>query len=250
MNNIEQYEWKPAQRRQKLMELLKRHKSLEVKAVAAALHIHEATLRRDLNYLAERGMVQRTHGGAVLVEGMDAEIPLFARESANVEKKEAICRMAAALVRDGDTIFLDSSSTASRLIRHLSDKKDLKIITNGAKTALLIGQLSGAVLYCTGGRLRENSLSYIGWEAMRFLENFYADWAFFSCRGLSERGLSDSSEEEAILRRTMIERSRQSVLLLDSTKLGVDSFFHICAAEEVSQILCDLPVSAERKGQK
>ena len=243
MSSFEQCEWKPAQRREQLLQLLQRHKSLDVKEAAAMLHVHEATVRRDLNHLAAQGLAQRTHGGAVLVEGMDAEIPLFARETANLDKKDAICREAAALVRDGDTLFLDSSSTTARMIRYLRSKKDLKIITNGAKTAILLSQLPGIVLYCAGGRMRENSLSYVGAETVRFLENFYADAAFFSCRGLSERGLSDCCEEEAVLRRTMIAQSRLSVLLMDSTKVGTDSFFHICKADAVGRILCDQPIA-------
>lgn len=239
MNNNEQAGSTPAKRQQYILSLIQAGKTAEVKELAARLYVHAATVRRDLNCLERTGQIKRTYGGAVLVEGLDAEIPLSARESRNVDKKDAICSAAAGYVKDGDTVILDSSSTTLRSIKFLTGRKNLKIITNGAKTAVLLTRLLGAVIYCTGGKMRENSLSYIGEAAAEYLKNFYADELFFSCRGLSERGLTDSSDEEALLRRTMLKCSRNRILLLDSTKLNVDSFYAICGADEVDHIICD-----------
>ncbi len=241
MDKNEQYTWTPAKRQQYILSLLQSRKVVDVKELAQELFVNAATVRRDLNSLERTGLAKRTYGGAVLVEGQDSDIPLYARESRNNDKKDEICQRAAAYVKDGDTIILDSSSTVSRMIKFLVNKKNLKIITNGAKTAVLLTKLPDAIIYCTGGKMRENNLSYIGQSAMEYIKNFNADLAFFSCRGLSEKGLTDSNDEEALLRRVILQHCKKSVLLIDSTKLNVDSFFYICKAEEIDYILCDDP---------
>lgn len=241
MNNNEQYNMTPAKRQQYILSLLQSHKTVDVKELAEKLFVNAATIRRDLNSLEMTGLARRTYGGAVLVEGLDAEIPLYARESRNTDKKDYICHLAAAHVKDNDTIILDSSSTTSRMIKFLASKKNLKIITNGAKTAVLLTKLPNVTIYCTGGKMRENSLSYIGQTAIEYIRNFNADIVFFSCRGLSERGLTDSSDDEALLRRVMLQHSKKSVLLIDSTKVNVDSFFHICNPDQIDHIICDDP---------
>lgn len=239
MNNNEQYNMTPIKRQQYILTLLQSQKAVDVKELEKELFVNAATIRRDLNSLERTGLVKRTYGGAVLVEGLDTEIPLYARESRNNDKKDYICRLAASYVKDGDTIILDSSSTTSRIIKFLASKKDLKIITNGAKTAVLLTKLPDAAIYCTGGKMRENSLSYIGQTAIEYIKNFNADLLLFSCRGLSENGLTDSSDDEALLRRVMLQHSRKSILLIDSTKINIDSFFYICKADQVDHIICD-----------
>lgn len=241
MNNNKQSDMTPAKRRQYILSLLQARKTVSVKELEKELFVNAATLRRDLNSLELTGMAKRTYGGAVLVEGLDTEIPLYARESRNTDKKDRICHLAAAYVKDGDTIMLDSSSTTARMIKFLATKQNLKIITNGAKTAVLLTKLPGVTIYCTGGKMRENSLSYIGQSAIEYIKNFHADLVFFSCRGLSDKGLTDSSDEEALLRRAMLQHSKKSVLLIDSTKLHVDSFFYICGTEQIDHIICDDP---------
>ena len=161
MNENEQF-LTPAQRQKHILEKIRKVKCVDVKSLAKEYFINEATIRRDLNKLANTGLIKRTYGGAVLVEGLDAEIPLYARESSNVEKKEVIGKLASYEVHDDDTIILDSSSTTLKIINHLIGKKNLKIITNGAKTATLLSTLTDCTIYCTGGKLRENSLSFIG----------------------------------------------------------------------------------------
>lgn len=240
MNEETKLDLSPTARRKIIADQIQTRKTLEVKALARELYVNEATVRRDLNRLSAEGVVRRTYGGAVLIEGLDAEIPFSTREGVQNEKKDLICQRAAAMVRDGDTLLLDSSSTVARMVKYLT-QKDLKIITNGAKTALMLARLPGVSVYCTGGRMRENSLSYVGAAAETFIRNFYADKLFFSCRSLSPRGLSDPNEEEALLRRGMLACCHQSVLLIDSTKLNSQSFFHICQADALDLILCDAP---------
>lgn len=245
MNENEQY-LTPAERLKKIMDRVKNDKFVDVKSLSKDFFINEATIRRDLNKLENSGLINRTYGGAVLVEGLDSEIPLYARESSNAGKKEVIGKLAANKIHDDDTIILDSSSTTLKIINHLIGKKNLKIITNGAKTTTLLSKLTDCTIYCTGGKLRENSLSFIGQTAVDYIKNFYVDIAFLSCRSLSaDKGLTDSNEDEAMLRRAMISSAKKSILLIDSTKINTVSFFSICQINKIDKIICDIVLPQE-----
>ncbi len=251
MNKIENWDSPfadliPEERRNAVLKFIKDKGGANVSALSKMLFINEATIRRDLNELARLGLIKRTYGGAVPVSGPDSEIPLFVRETEFKAQKETIGLLAAQFVSDGDTIMLDSSSTTAHIIPGLIPKKGLKIVTNGAKTAILLSQLSGAKIYCTGGMLRENSLSFIGPAAASSIENLHFDSAFFSCRGVSlENGLTDLSEDEAHLRRLMIKHSKRSYLLAVSEKLGSVSFSRISGLESISGIVTEKRPSPE-----
>lgn len=215
----------PIERQQHILNILKEKKSVTVSELSRTLFIGEATIRRDLDKLQKKNLIKRTYGGAVLLEGLDTEIPLAVRVSEQQGAKDIIGNLASQLIRDGDIIIIDSSSTTLKMIPYLSNKKNITAITNGAQTAIELGENLHIKTYCTGGILRENSLSFIGQHARRCIENLYADKVFFSCRGLSmDLGLTDSSEEEAVLRRCMTKNSRKAILLCDSTKFDNTSF--------------------------
>lgn len=246
MNNFEQTDLTPEQRRALILELMKKKKSVSVRQLSRELYIHEATVRRDLKYLSDSGVISRVHGGAVLTEGPGAEIPLFVRETANKEEKRNLAKAAAELVRDGESIFLDSSSTTAFMVPYLAERKHLKIVTNGAKTTVHLSSLSNAKIFCTGGRLRENSLSYIGQSALEALSHYHFDRAFFSCRGVdAATGLWDASEEEAVLRRQLMRITTQSVLLADKSKLNRTSFYSIAPLADVDVLITDGELSEE-----
>ena len=234
------------ERLDEILEYLKKHKSASVATLAQTLHIGEASIRRDLKKLQSNGFVKRTYGGAVLVKGLDSEIPLYVREQERKSEKDIIGELAAQMVSDGDVIILDSSSTTYHMIKFLRNKKNLTVITNGAKTAIGLGELEQSKIFSTGGKLREFSLSYIGNTAQGFVENFYVDKLFFSCRAMSpERGVLDSSEEEAELRKTMLAHCTKAILLCDGSKFGGSAFYKICDAVRIDAIVTDRPPNDE-----
>ena len=228
------------ERQESILNILKSSKSASVSELSRIFFIGEATIRRDLEKLEKKGLIRRTYGGAVLLEGLGTEIPLSVREAEQKDEKEAIGRNAAHQVQDGDTIIMDSSSTTLKMVPYLKGKKGLTVITNGARTAVDLGELLHIKVYCTGGSLRENSLSYIGELARRCMDSFHADKLFFSCRALSlEKGLSDSNEDEAELRRLMMKSSKKAVLLCDHTKFDQVSFCKIGDLDLVQCIVTD-----------
>lgn len=171
----------------------------------------------------------------------------FSASSARKRKhrfQSIIARKALELIEDGQTIFMDASSTVCRLAEKLSGFQRLRVITNGLKTAGILAEKDGVEVYCTGGRLRGNAKSFVGLPAVSFVEKFHADTAFFSCRGVSEEaGVTDASEEEADLKRTYLRHARRGVLLADCSKLSLQYFCRICALDEIDTLVSDIPLS-------
>ena len=149
---------------------------------------------------------------------------------------------ASRFISDGMVIMLDGSTSAYHLVPYLAKFKDIIVITSGAKTAVALAELQIPV-YCTGGRMRTNSFSYIGREAEEMVERFNADAVFFSCHGLSMDGrMSDLSVEEASLRRVMLRKSRKKYLLCDSSKFGKTYFYDMGSVTELDGVISDKPL--------
>ena len=240
MNNYEQSNLTPFQRQEMLLEYINRHSSASVKQLAEEFFLHEATVRRDLNALAKAGRITRVRGGAAVMDALLAEIPLYVRETAFKEIKRDLAKRAAALVKDGSTIFVDSSSTATLMVPYLENKKNLRIVTDGAQTGIQLARLKDAQVFSVGGCLSGKSMSFKGAIALQNLSLFHFDHAFFSCRGVTlQSGLTDTSEEEAFFRKLLLKRSDRPVLLVDHSKIGVNSFFSIAPLSEVHTLITD-----------
>jgi len=230
------------ERQKQILELLEAEGAVSVKKLTQQLYASEATVRRDLTELERLGAIKRTFGGAMPSLALNRQIPLLVRESLNSSEKNEICRAAASLVRDGQVLFLDGSSTAQHLVKHLRPFSDLVVITNGLKVAELLSEQM-IQTYCTGGKLIENSLVFTGRQAERMAEQVNVDICFLSCKGLSENGIfSDTSEEETDLRRCFLERSATRVMLMTEDKVGKSYLHTLCRADEVDHIFCRAPL--------
>ncbi|NLN82226.1 MAG: DeoR/GlpR transcriptional regulator [Clostridiales bacterium] len=234
------------ERQTAILEYLKVNKSASISDLSKRFFIGEATIRRDLDKLEKQKLVKRTYGGAVLVEGLNIEIPISVREKEQALAKDIIGRRAAELVNDGDIIIMDSSTTTYYMIPYLKSKSDITIITNGVKTATSLGNTLHTRVYCTGGKLRENSLSLVGQGAKDYIKNFSAQKLFFSCRGITpDNGAMDNSEEEAELRKVMMGCAEGIILLCDSSKLNKKAFYRICGLDSLHHIVTDKEPSAD-----
>ena len=237
------------ERHNKILDILQKRNSASVHFLAQALYVSEPTIRRDLAVLQEQGKIRRTFGGAVLSDMINKEVPFVLREHENRRAKDAIARMAAKHIRDGQIIFLDASSTASYLTPYLASFSDLTVITNSPKTSLKLAELKIRSL-STGGLLLENSISFVGAHAENFVRNFNADIFFFSCRGITVDGqLTDSSMEESQLRRIMMEHSKKKIFLCTSNKIGRKYMYNLCDVSAVDGVICEkeLPDGLQRE---
>lgn len=204
-----------------------------VEQLCAKLFVSGATVRRDLAGLEESRLILRTRGGAMLLDSNSSDEPLGFRENKNVVQKQVIAGLARAHIRDGMTLFLDSSSTVGVLARRLNEFQGLKVITNGLKTAYLLSEMRSVSVMCTGGAVRENSQSLVGQSAVGYISRLNADLAFISCRGFSiQNGASEASEEEFYIKRQFLHNSAAAVLLCDSAKLDID---YLCRVAPLSR---------------
>ncbi len=225
------------ERQDEIMKILEKSKSISVTKLAKLLYVSQPTIRRDLTILAEQGKVQRTHGGVVLRRVSDAEIPLMYREDQNNSFKKAIAEKASKLIKDGDVIFLDASSTVSYLIPHLEKFNDIIVVTNSPKTSIKLVEI-GVKNYCTGGLLLMHSIAFVGSEAEKFIANINADIFFFSSRGYTEDGkITDSSEREVTVKKAMLKNADKSYYLCDSSKKNRKYAFNICDVKDIDGII-------------
>lgn len=211
-----------------------------IKELAEKLFVSEPTVRRDIIVLKEKGLVTSQKGIVALkTNSPDQRIPLFIRHLEQNEKKQSIARKALRHIKDGDVIMLDASTTAFHLLAHLTEFKNVLVITNGAKTALEAASM-GIRTICTGGELMYDSFCYVGTDAESVLRNYNADIAFFSCRGISDGGIaSDNSILENSMRRIMIKNSKKSYLLCDSSKLGKTYLNTLCNVKDLTGLITD-----------
>ena len=215
-------------------------KPYSVKELSEKLFVSEPTVRRDIALLREKELLICKRGIVSLkTNSPDQRIPLFIRHLEQNEEKRAIARKAAHYIKDGYVIMLDASTTAFHLLPHLTDFKNILVITNGAKTALETASM-GIRTICTGGELMTESFCYVGTDAESVLKNYNADVAFFSCRGISENNIAtDNSILENAMRKIMIKNSKKSYLLCDSSKFGKTYLNTLCNVEDLNGLITE-----------
>ncbi len=224
------------ERQEQIMELLGKTPAMRIGQIAAALYTSEATVRRDLAVMEQKGLVRRVYGGVTLKR---EDMPLELRRQEHAAAKEEIALRAATLLRDGMTVFLDSSSTAQHLLSHLTRFHDLTVVTNSHRALEVLAD-SKIRLICTGGDLVKRNMAFVGRLAEATLENLCPDIAFISSQGVDESGeITDASEEETALRRVAMRRALRTVLLCDSSKVGKRFFNRLGQLSDMDDVIVD-----------
>ena len=196
--------------------------------------VSEVTIRADLQALADRKLLVRTHGGALPAGNGMGELALVLRRQRQVKEKSRIGAAAAQLVADGDALFLDSSSTSLAIAFHLKQHRQLTVVTNSLEIAHELNDAPDVELVMVGGILQRATASLVGAFGLDALHGFNLGWGFFGAHGITvEAGLTDVSPDEAAVKRPLVARCHQVVAVLDATKwgrVGVASFagWRIC----------------------
>ncbi len=213
-------------RQQQILSLLRQNGYATVEQLSKTLYVSPPTIRRDLTELHKKRLISRSHGGAMLLSHPNVSVPIDFRTGFQTKAKAAVAKAASSLIQDGDVIFIDASTTTLHLLESIKDKKDLTIITNSAKAALILqGEHK---LYATGGQLAVDSLAYFGSIAEQTVEKFNIDIMFFSSYGILENGeIQDYSEAESNLRNIAVRSAAKTVFLCDSEKIGRKSLFNV-----------------------
>lgn len=227
-------------RKKQILNCLQSKHYITVDELCEQLYVSGATVRRELKELEESRQIRRTRGGAYLVEGIANDDPHVLREKKNEMQKQIIASQALKYIRDGMTLFLDSSTTIYILARNLDAFSNLCIITNSLKTALYLSSQKGITVMCTGGEPRPGSVSLVGQGTTDYIRRHNADAAFMSARGFSlSGGASESSEEEYFIKRAFLDNSREKYLLCDTSKMGKDYLCRTASLSDFSKVITE-----------
>lgn len=236
------------QQNKEILSFIQEKQYASVEDIASSLYVSPSTVRRKLTKLQEMGLVVRTRGGAKISDTSNF-LPSFSfRTHQNSLEKKKIALSATKLIKNGDIIFLDGSTSAFFIAEYLSEFKDIKVITNGLDTLSLLAK-NGIDAYSTGGVvLKTNSSVLVGEHALNTINKFHADVTFFSAASVTEDGkIYDIFEEENPVRTAMFKNSTKIVFLSDSTKFGKVSPYYTCSISEVDYVVSDKDISGEFK---
>lgn len=235
-----------AERRRVITERIRAAGQVAVSVLSAEFQVSEETIRRDLEWLEKEGIATRRYGGAVLT-GNDRVAPPYAiRKNTNVELKVGLARQLAKLIKDGDTLMVDESSTAAYAIRSIRHLHNITLVTNSLELPVeMIGQDSWHII-STGGSLKPDVLAHVGPHALRTVTSYNARFAIFSCRGInSQLGLADSDDAVVQIKRAMIRSSDCAILLADHRKFDRTGFVALGSLDMVNKLITDRIPSME-----
>ncbi|MGW7353196.1 DeoR/GlpR family DNA-binding transcription regulator [Streptomyces sp. NPDC054784] len=211
--------------------------SVDVQGLVGLLGVSGATVRRDLQELHERGMLQRTHGGAVTAA---FEQPLRHRAGRQRVEKQRIAAAAAALVPDGAVVGLTGGTTVTEVARALAGRTGITVVTNAVNIAADVVVRPDTQLVVIGGNARSQSYELVGPVAERVLDEYHLDISFIGVDGLTvRRGCSTHDELEAHTDRAFLRNSTRTVAVADHTKIGRVTFARICPVTDISTVVTD-----------
>lgn len=228
------------ERQQRVLEALQKQSRIKVMELAALLNVSPATIRRDLDELETAGLLQRTHGGALLRPQARFEPTFFEKEDQYLAQKEQIGYLAASMINPGETIIIDAGTTTFQMLKYLREKRNLTIITNAINFAKEFTADHNIELIMIGGTVRLNTQALVGPLSEANLKNFHADKAFIAANGcMPQKGLTTPNLSEAYTKRAMAQAATEVIAVLDHSKFGQINLATIIPLSEVDLIITD-----------
>lgn len=225
-------------RRNRILSQLRQAGAVTVAELSRELGATPVTIRNDLSALEADGYLQRVKGGAVLSPRI-SPAPGIQRD-AREEEKRSIARSVQAMIRSGDTLFLNSGSTTLAVAAALKEHRNLNIVTNSLAVASELGDVPTFRVLLLGGEINAQYGFTYGGDAQEQLRRYQADWSILSVDGISaEGGVTTYHAQEAILDRMMMEQSKQTLVVADHTKIGRTGFTNICSISPSLRLVTD-----------
>lgn len=222
------------ERQRQIYEILSNQGFATVKELSRQLYTSESSIRRDLAAMERMRIIRRSYGGAELSAAPNPVIPFDTRSYDNAAQKRQIAEKAVALIKEGEILFLDQSSTCYFLAQALTKFKSLTVVSNNLEILSLLSHTSLTVIASGGVVSKVNNNCLLGGGARRCFEEVYADWMFFSANALSADGvIADCTAEEVELRRAMMKNAAKKVFLCDGSKIGRRAPYRQCDLSEV-----------------
>ena len=228
----------PYERRLQIAELLEQNEVVALDEFCKSLGgVSESTVRRDLKTMEKEGEITLLRGGGACLKRGSYEVPVLSKKSKNVKQKEGIAKVAASLVNDGDSIYIDSGSTALDMVKYLKDKNITVVTTN----ALICSELQSSNIKCiiAGGEINITTASIRGITTNNFLKSYYFDKAFVGISGFSkEAGFNTPDLLEAEKKRIVCKNSGKAYIVADSSKSGKNTLCKVLDLEQAT-LICD-----------
>ena len=233
-------------RRRRILDWLQEEGSARVRVLGEAFGVSEPTIRQDLERLEADGYIVREHGGAFLATMPQQVQALALHHLVNMDAKRAIGRVAASLVKDGETIILDAGSTTTEVTRNLMKRQDLHVITNALNIAFILGANPSCTIHMPGGQFKAPTLSLSGEKSAGYFENVFAEKLVLATAGASlDAGLTFPAFADLYVKRAMIKAAREIILVADSTKIGRVSFAVLGPITLVNRLITDAGIGDE-----
>lgn len=230
------------ERRNEILEKLQTDRRVVVSELSQLYDVSEETIRRDLEKLVNDGYAIKSYGGAVINENINIELPFNIRKNRNILGKQHIADLVADLVKDGDSLMLDASTTAVYIAKALQEKgrKNLTIITNSIEIIIELFDIQDWTVLSTGGVSREGSFALVGPQTDRMLTCYHVDKAIISCKGIDiSAGFTDSDDLHANNKRTMLAAAKEKILAIDSSKFDRVAFTEIGTLDDLTAVITD-----------
>lgn len=235
------------ERLNEILKILKRTHYATVDYLVEQIHYSPASIRRDLSLLEKQGLVKRSYGGVEL--NADNDTPFIFRQHSMKAEKNKIAQIAASLVKDGDVVFLDGSSTVQYVGHFLTTKKDICVVTNNLMLASYLAE-HGIDVYCAGGKVTELPGTASGMITAKAFSSFHADIMFMSTDGIDKDGVITIKPEGYYMHNmAMLKNSDKHIYLCSSNKIGVHSKIVQCDLSEIDYFISDAEFDEELKNK-
>lgn len=230
------------ERRNEILEKLQTDRRVVVSELSQLYDVSEETIRRDLEKLVNDGYAIKSYGGAVINENVNIELPFNIRKNRNIVGKQHIAELVSKIVKDGDSLMLDASSTAVYIAKTLLEKgkKNLTIITNSVEIIIELFDAQDWTVLSTGGSSREGSFALVGPQTDKMIRSYHVDKAIISCKGVDvSAGMTDSDELHANNKTTMLAAAKEKILAIDSSKFDKIAFTEIGTLDDLTMVITD-----------
>ena len=226
------------ERRSRIIDMLNDKNMVTNAEIMETFGVSIETVRRDLSYLEERGLLQRVYGGAVKKQFLNVEPEYLNREKTNAEQKRAIAKEAEKLIDDGDAVFFDIGTTSLEVADALNASKRINAFTNSLRVAIALGEKCASVIV-PGGELRNGEFAVSGSLTESNMQSFNVRKAIIGVGGITADGVTDYIVSEASIRAQVVKNANTVIVVADYSKFGVRAVCNVCPPEDIDVLITD-----------
>ena len=227
------------ERRRIILDQLQQNKQVNISQLNEQFSVSEVTLRKDLRYLENKSLLIRSRGGAMLPIKVGDDLSVKKRMVLNLSQKKIIATAAISLIKEGDTIILDSGTTLMQLTNHLGKFKKLTIITNALDIAIKLSEFNNLKIIVPGGIFHKKSCSLVGVSAIENFQMFRADKYFVSADGINNEGIFTSNLEEGQIAKLIMSHAKENIVLVDSSKFDRNGIINFASLSKIHTLITD-----------